>query len=408
LSKLLLIGIDAHSKNNVACFLDQDGHTIIKSIEFENNLPGAQILEEKICALMESGHYDSLKIATEAASLYHVHLLDFLSSSEKISKYDVEIYQLNPKLTSGFKKAYADKNKTDHIDAFIIADRLRFGRLPNPYYYNQPYIPLRRLTRYRFHLIESITREKNYFLLHLFLKYSSFSTLKPFSNTFGATSLAVILEDFSLDDFANKSIEDLVDFVSHHGKSHFNDPDKIAKKVKQVAKESYRIRPALANSVNLILTTSWQNIKTMTKSLKEVDKAIAVELKAFPNTLESVKGIGPVYSAGIFAEIGNIKNFASHNALAKFAGLTWRQNESGNFKAEITKMTKTGNKYLRYYLLQASNLLRVHNKEYQKYYYSKLGEVKLHRHKRAVALTARKLVRLVFSLLKNQQLYKCC
>ena len=69
-------------------------------------------------------------------------------------------------------------------------------------------------------------------------------------------------------------------------------------------------------------------------------------------------------------------------------------------------MTKTGNKYLRYYLIEAANSLRVHNEEYKAYYQSKYQEVTKHRHKRALALTARKLVRLIFLLLKNSQLYQ--
>lgn len=98
--------------------------------------------------------------------------------------------------------------------------------------------------------------------------------------------------------------------------------------------------------------------------------------------------------------------FASHNALAKFAGLTWRQHSSADFQAEVTRMTKSGNKYLRYYLIEAANSLRVHNEEYSSYYHSKFSEVTKHQHKRAVALTARKLVRLIFSLLMTNRLYQ--
>jgi len=67
-------------------------------------------------------------------------------------------------------------------------------------------------------------------------------------------------------------------------------------------------------------------------------------------------------------------------------------------------MSKTGNEYLRYYLIEASNALRVHNAEYKAYYETKFQEVTLHQHKRALALTARKLVRLVFALLKRPAL----
>jgi len=406
MSKTLFVGIDAHSKTNSACFMDQEGNVVVKSFSFPNNLPGAQELEQKIISTMQQGNFTSLKIATESASFYDLHLVDFLATSENLAPFSPEIYQFNPKLTSGFKKAYADKDKTDDIDAFVIADRLRFGRLPKPYSQHQPYLPLRRLTRYRFHLVEAIWREKNYFLIHLFLKYSSFSALKPFSNTFGSASTALILEDFSLDELVEMPVEDLVTFVMKHGHGRFENPQEVAEIVKRVARESYRIRPALASSVNLILAMTLQNIRTLSSALKEVNEAIAKEFKAFPNTLESVDGLGPVYSAGIFAEIGNIDNFHSQAGLAKFAGLTWRKSESGNFKAEVTRMTKTGNKYLRYYLIEAANSLRVHNEEYKAYYQAKLREVTKHRHKRAVALTARKLVRLIFSLLKNGQLYR--
>lgn len=51
---------------------------------------------------------------------------------------------------------------------------------------------------------------------------------------------------------------------------------------------------------------------------------------------------------GIISEIGSIEFFKDNNALAKYAGLTWRKTQSGYFEAETTRMTKTGNKYLRY------------------------------------------------------------
>lgn len=82
---------------------------------------------------MQKGSFTSLKVATESASLYDIHLLDFLVTSKNLVPFSPEVYQLNPKITSGFKKVYPDKDKTDNIDVFVITDRLRFGRLPAPY-----------------------------------------------------------------------------------------------------------------------------------------------------------------------------------------------------------------------------------------------------------------------------------
>lgn len=402
--KTLFVGCDVSSKENTVCLMDEDGKELSYPL-FPNTLTGAKAFEETILKVMEEGRFSQIKIATEATSFLDLHLVDFLASSQALERYNPSIYQLNPKIVRNFKRAYPDKDKTDKVDAFVIADRLRFGRLPEPYESHKPYLPLRRLTRYRFHLVEAIAREKAYFLTHLYLKFSGLSIERPFTSVFGTTSLAVITE-FSPDEVVNLPVEELTRFVIKNGKNRFKNPEEVVSAVRRVARESYRLRPALASSINLILATILQTIRALEKALKEIDKSIEKEFKAFPNTLQSVKGIGPVYSAGIFSEIGDIKRFPSEESLAKLAGLTWRRHQSGKFEAEETRMIKSANKYLRYYLIEAANALRVHNVEYKTYYQAKFQEVTKHQHKRALALTARKLVRLVYALLKKGQLYK--
>jgi len=80
-------------------------------------------------------------------------------------------------------------------------------------------------------------------------------------------------------------------------------------------------------------------------------------------------------------------------SLAKYAGLTWRRGDSGDFESEDTPITKAGNTYLCYYLGEAANRVRRHIPEYQDYCARKYAEVLKHQHKRALALTFRKLVR---------------
>lgn len=75
---------------------------------------------------------------------------------------------INAKLINKFKEAYVDLNKTDDIDPWIIADRLRFGRLPKTMVMQEQYVALQRLTRMRYHLTHNLVREKQYFLQNLF------------------------------------------------------------------------------------------------------------------------------------------------------------------------------------------------------------------------------------------------
>jgi transposase len=146
-------------------------------------------------------------------------------------------------------------------------------------------------------------------------------------------------------------------------------------------------------------------MRALEKQIKILDKAIEQQFEIIPNTLTSIPGIGKVYSAGIIAEIGDINRFESQASVAKYAGLVWTQHQSGDFEAQHTQLIKSGNRYLRYYLLEAANSVRRCDSEYRRYYDLKYKEVNQFQHKRALALTARKLVRLVFRLLKDNRLY---
>ena len=66
-------------------------------------------------------------------------------------------------------------------------------------------------------------------------------------------------------------------------------------------------------------------------------------------------GLGPVWTAGLVAEIGDIHRFDNDAALAKYAGLVWHPRQSGTFQADDTALAKTGNPYLRYYLVEAAD-----------------------------------------------------
>jgi hypothetical protein len=268
------------------------------------------------------------------------------------------------------------------------------------------HLPLQRLTRFRCHLVEQLVREKNYFLNQLFLKFSAFGKKEPFSNTFGATAVAIISEFMTPEAIANEDTDQLVEFVIKHGKNRFPNPEEIVKKLQYVARESYRLRPSLAESVHHILCLSLANIRDLSDNLKKLDTTIEKQLNTFTQTLTSVNGIGNVYAAGIFAEIGDISRFPGEEQIARFAGLAWLRHQSGSFEAQTTRLDRQSNEHLRYYLVEAADSLRRHNTDFEAYYQKKYAEVTKHQHKRALVLTARKLVRLVDALLRTNQLYQ--
>jgi len=404
LSPILHVGIDISSKTNVAACLDQEGKLVGTPTSFLNNQTGAEALEEWIVDLCRERAAGSVKIATEATSVYDWHLADYLSESAKLLPFRHELYRFNPKLIKHFKKALKDTDKTDGQDAIAIAQRLRFGELPHPYHSLKEYQPLQRLTRYRLHLINEIVREKSFFLSHFFLKSSSLATEKPIKRVLGATSRAIIAECLSGEEIAQMPLPELTALIVKASKNRYEHPEDIAALVQRVSRESYRIKPSLARSLDFILAASLRTLRAHQESLQETDRAIADEVKGITHTLTTIKGIGPVYAAGILAETGNGR-FPTDDAMAKYAGLWWPRRQSGEFEAEDRYLKRAGNAYLRYYLVEAANSLRVHNEEYKTFYQKKYAEARTHHHKRALVLTARKLVRLVFALRKTGQVY---
>lgn len=402
--RTLYVGIDVAQVLNKATCLDELGEKVDKLIVFRNNLSGANRFADELLKRLQG--FDKLLIGTEATSFYDFHLLEFLNDHPRLAVFEPQFYRFNARLIRHFKKAYSSLPKNDDKDSWAIASRLRFGDLPTQFRPNLTHRPLQRLTRFRFHVANQLTREKDYFLSHLFLKFSEYRNIKPFSNTLGATSMAVITEFLSPEEILKMPLEELIEFVVIKGKNRFQNPQEVVDRLKKVARDSYRLRPNLAKSLNLVLALSYRNIRQLKKTIKELDKAIEQEFTAFQNTLQTIDGIGPVYAAGIFAEIGNISYFPKQEQLAKFAGLFWTEHQSGNFKAEETRMVKAANKYLRYYLIEAANLVRQHTPEYKHYYRKKYNQTFKHKHKRALVLTTRKLVRLIHAMLKNGTIYK--
>ena len=266
------------------------------------------------------------------------------------------------------------------------------------------YQALRTLTRARLDVIQNLTREKQRFANYLFLKCSGIAQEKDIQNT-SATTIALMEHFETVDDLANSDLDELTAFIAETGRGRFVDPNAVAKVIQAAAKGSYRLPKTVNDTVNQAMSVSIASMRALKEQVKVLDKAIEQQFEIIPNTLTSIPGIGKVYSAGIIAEIGDIHRFASQASVAKFAGLVWTQHQSGEFEAEHSRMIKSGNRYLRYYLLEAANSVRRCDSEFRHYYDLKFNEVNKYQHKRALALTARKLVRLVFRLLKDNRLY---
>lgn len=402
----LYVGIDVSSKNNVIYLMlpNGDKHS---SFSLANSHDGSTQLVKRIFAAMTSNNIDSVLIGLEATSVYGDNLVYFLKEDATLASFDRKIHVLNPKQVNKFKESYNDLPKNDYVDAFVIADCLRFGRINKEVYMDDyRYKALQNLTRARYFAVTNLTKEKQRFINVLFKKYSTMTQEKIFSDTFSTTALAVYEKFESAETLAKMDLQELTAFIMEKGKNRFPDPDAVAKALQKAARSSYRLPKTVNDSVNQVLAISITSIRALESQIKAFDKAITKQMELLPNVLISIPGIGPVLSAGIMAEIGDINRFQNQAALAKYAGLAWQQHQSGDFEAQTTRMIHSGNRFLKYYLCEAAFSLVRCDKEYSRFYRLKYKEVNRFQHKRALALTARKFVRLVFALLKDNRLYR--
>lgn len=400
----LLVGIDVSSEKLDICFLDSEDQ-ILLTASLPNTIIGASQIKEHILRFDESIHYDRIIVGMEATSVYSFHPSTFLAEDKDLKTLNVEVVVMNPNAIHRFKGLF-DEDKTDRIDSYRIADFLRFDRFNVSLLKEEQYMALQRLTCSRYQLICQLTEMKQHFLENLYYKCNTL-TKEIDTSVFGSTMMDLLTDSMSLDEIAAMPLENLAAFLQEKGRGRFSDPDKLAKSIFKAIKGSYRLGKMMQNSVDVVLASYALMIQTLKKEIQALDKAIQNLIATIPESksLLSIPGIGPVYAAGILAELGQIERFEDEAKIAKYAGLYWKRKQSGNFESERTVMSKTGNHYLRYYLVEAAGSVMRNEPVYREYYLKKYHEVPKHQHKRALVLTARKLVRMVDVLLRNHQLY---
>jgi hypothetical protein len=423
----LQVGIDFSQKRADFCLLFPNGQPLEPHQAFGNSCSGYSLAKQLLLDALNSYQFDGVDVSGEATGYYWLPFFLQLAADPDLEPYDLSLFLLNPRWVHWFKKCFAQDDKSDQKDPYYIAERTRTHRPDVVWSPQMDTLPLRFYTRFRFHLVQNLAREKCYFSAFLFLKASAYRRLEPFSDVFGATSRLVLTQPPSLDELAALPVEALTAYLHELSGHHLRDPADNARKLQHVARESFPLDTALALPVQRILDLTLEHIRFLEGQVAQVDNWIAVELPSHPAIpqLATIPGVGPVFSSGTGAEVGGTQRFLQgkkwdkrrkryrprnlrdvEDAVAKIAGLWWPRSGSGDFEAEDRRMAKTGNRYLRYYLIQAANQMRLHIPDYADFYSRKYREASKHHHKRALVLTARKSVGLVVGLLHRNEPYR--
>lgn len=424
----LYVGID-FSKHQVHYAVHRaDGRELEHHRAYANSLSGYQQAKDWLLELFAEEGAGSVAVGGEATSYYWLPLYLQLAQDPAWARYGLDPYLLNARWVKWFKKSRSPNNKDDRIDPGEIAEYVRLQPPRSTWAYDAHWLPLRFYTRLRAHLVKSLTREKNLFDLYLFLAYSTYTQQPPFSDPLGKTSQALLADEEQLRQWGAMDLAQLAAQLSGLSKRRLPDPQRNAERLQQVLRERYPLAPALVQPVQRCLQLLLSTIHALQDQLRQVEGWITAQVQNdYPQVawLDSIPGVGWVLASGIAAELADLQRFTAVpvwdprrkayrkrtsgelvDAIAKYAGLWWPKNASGQFEAEERRLSRAGNAYLRFYILEAADRMRLRIPSFQRYYQAKYNQATKHKHKRALVLTGSKALDLAVTLLRRQEPYQ--
>ncbi len=365
------MGLDVHRDIIVACLLkgslDVTPEPEIRT--FSTLIPEMQKLRDWV---LESGCHN---VAMESTGIYWQPIYEMLEPC-----FDGEI---NILVVNARHMKNVPGRKTDIRDAEWIATLLRAGLLRGSFIPAKPIRELRHLTRYRKSIVHDITAQKN--RIDKFLQSSGFRFTAFLSDAFGASGRNIIRH------------------LIEHGSIDRNGLDKCLKTKtrNRIDEILVALNGSLSAHQRAFLQMIFSHLLTLEAHKTAIEDAIVEEILKHEealNLLCSIPGIDITAAASIIAEIGtDMSPFQDSQHLCSWAGLSPGNNESAG-KRKSVHINK-GNPYIKSMLCEVGWIISGKRKLYLSGWYWRVKQRK--GAKRATVALARKLLSLIYTMLKT-------
>lgn len=329
------VGIDVHKKMCQAAVLDEDGE-LLDQIRFLNKKEDIKEFALKLLTFR-----DDVKAVVESTGNLWIQIHDILE------KFGIDVSLSNPGKTRLIAEA---KNKTDKVDAKILARLLRADMLFTCYVPGEEIRNRREFLRHRLNLVKMRTMVKN--RIHSLLdKY----TLRSPYNSWTKKWVAWLRE------------QDL-GFMDN----------------------------AIIKGQLAILETFNEQIRVMEDKIA----AIAVD-DSQVKLLMTIPGIGYFTASLLVAEIGDINRFSNDKKISSWAGLAPRISQSGE-TTHIGRVGK-GNKRVAALMVQSAHNARRYDARFSRAYkqVSRRGGKG-----KAIVAVAHEMIRIVYFMLRDNAPYR--
>lgn len=362
-----------------------------KPFEFRNNYGGFHKFWDHLSKAKKSHHLKEVVVGFESTGSYGEPLLHFLR------KKKVTIVQVNPMHTKKVKELEGNSpNKTDKKDPKVIADIIVLGHSLTLVVPEGPAAELRRLTHARERSIQRRTALFNQLQELVFVLFPEFSQVMKNMKT---KSAMYLLKHFPIPQaILECGLETLTLILRKVSRGKLG--EERAQGLYEACKYSVGIQEG-RESILLEIREILVQIETSDQFIAMLEEKMSFYLQQIPASrfILSMKGIGEVTTAGLIGEVGDFNKFRTIAEITKLAGLDLFEISSGAHQGN-RRISKRGRSLMRKLLYFAAiNTVRKGGVMHAQYHrYLDRGMLK----KKALVAIARKLLRIIFSLVRNQ------
>lgn len=390
----LVIGIDIAKHKHYACAIDERGRVLQKSFPFTQSRNGFDAFYEKLLALRSTHGKSEILVGFEPTGHYWMNLAAYLSA------YGIPFIMVNPLHVNKSKELDDNlQTKNDQKDALVIARLMRDGRFSYPRILEGVEAELRNGATLRSKIQEDLNALQNRIVRWIDRFFPEFTSV--FKN-FGKMAYAVLEKTPLPVDIQGKSPEELL-FLYRQVEGMKSPQLPKAKQLIEVAQHSIGLTEGLVMARIEIATLLQQHylmqeqLNTLTEQLIELAKQMTDY-----DYLSSVPGIGDVTIVDLLSEVGSLTQYEHPRQLIKLAGLTLRENSSGQHKGQ-KRISKRGRRKLRSLLFRVIIPLIRHNEAFKQLHeYYTTRTINPLRKKQSIVVLCGKLLKILHALCKKK------
>ena len=207
---------------------------------------------------------------------------------------------------------------------------------------------------------------------------------------------AIFKEYPTAKDIAGVRIDKLKNLADKASKGKYP-PSKIIR-LKEAAKVSVGYP---SEAIGLNIRHCIETLEVKERQIEEIEMMIRIHPLVVQSPLKQLKGMNDIEIGYIMSAVISISRFSSPEKLVAYAGLDPKVRQSGTWEAKTTRMSKRGNKLLRYALIWSAYNMSRHEGPLKEYYDLKISQGKSHYN--ALGHCAAKLCRYIFWILNHTE-----